>query len=493
MGFDYEVHLSPEILTTSDLHPYFIGPCDFTTYQHTPFFRCPLPKNGVLLGYPYPFVASGYPMTTTPTKRKADSDENIALIIKERKLGKHSEGTIKGLFLQVSSTSQLWRFKFSLNGTEGLFAIGAYPDISITKARELAQEARTAVAAGIHPLKAKAAKKEEQLTKEANTFRKIAEEWLEFNSHLAPKTVSGHRGALKNHLYPIVGDVPITEIAVRHVRTVLDRLATSPTMARYSLTLMKMILGYAMDREMVGQNVAIGRKGLVKKHETKSHASLTEEADLSEFLRRLNNYVAYNDPVISALWLLVLLPVRPSELTAMKWEQIDFGKAEWRFTASKTKQELIVPLPNQAVAQLRALQAHSQSLNRKGIPNTAPFGKTVASEAMDPPTWVFPSSGKFGVPISADTLLVRIRTGLGYERGTITSHGFRSTFRSLSHQELNIDPVVLEGCLGHRLPHTGGLGATYMRSHLLDQRRAAMQAWADYVEKLWTLACPGVG
>ncbi|WPN59752.1 tyrosine-type recombinase/integrase [Pseudomonas sp. P9_31] len=428
------------------------------------------------------------PATNIPTRRKADSDESIAAIIKElEKPGKYSEGTIKGLFLQVTSTSQLWRFKFSLDGKEGLLAVGQYPEVSIPQARQLAQDAREAVAVGIHPLRAKtakeAAKKEEQRTRESNTFQKVAEEWLEFNSHLAPKTLSGHRGALKNHLYPVVGDVPVAEIAVRHVRTVLERLAASPTMARYSLTLLRMILGHAMDHELVSQNVAVGREGLLKKHKTKHHAALEKEEELAEFLRRLNNFVAYNDSVISALWLLVLLPVRPAELTSMKWEQVDLEKAEWRFVVPKTKQLLIVPLPDQAVAQLRALQEHSQLLNRRGIPNTAPFGKTAASEATAPPTWVFPSSGKFGVPISADTLLVRIRTGLGYERGTVSSHGFRSSFRSLGHGELKLDPIVLELCLGHRMP--GALGATYARAQLLDQRRLAMQAWADYIEGLW--------
>ena len=260
---------------------------------------------------------------TDSTRRKADSDENIALIIKDiiegkAKPGKYSEGTIKGLFLKASSTSQLWRLKYSLNGEENTYSIGIYPDISVDQARILAQEARTAVANGIAPRHARATKEEAKRTQEAWTFKKVAEQWLEHNSHLAPKTLSGHRGTLKNHLCPVLGDVPVTEIAVRHVRTILERLTTSPTMARHSLTLLRMILGHAMDHELVSQNVAIGREGLLKKHKTKHHAALETPDDLAEFLRRLNDYVAYNDPVISALWLLVLLPVRPAELTGMK-------------------------------------------------------------------------------------------------------------------------------------------------------------------------------
>lgn len=428
------------------------------------------------------------PQAPSTTKRKADSDENIAAIIKDiiggkTKPGKYSEGTIKGLFLKVSSTSQLWRLKFSLNGEEGSFSIGAYPDISVAKARVLAQEARTAVAEGVHPLKVKAAKREEQRTKEENTFRKVAADFLEFRSDLATQTLSGHRGVLKNHLYPIVGDLPVADITFKDVKSVLNRLNASPTIQRHALDLLRMVLNYAVNNELIEGNVAAGRTNLLKKHKTTHHAALETPSDLAEFLRRLNNFVAYNDSAISALWMLVMLPVRPSELTAMRWSEVNLKTAEWRYTVPKTGQPHIVPLPTQAVAQLRALQEHSLSLGRKGATAAPPFGKTAASESAEPSGWVFPSSGKFGRPISADTLLVRIRTGLGYERGTITSHGFRSTFRSLGHEVLKADPIVLELCLGHCMP--GALGATYMRGTLLERRRDTMQDWADYVEKLW--------
>lgn len=437
---------------------------------------------GVFLEYLPSKPSMDTPMPATP--RPTASSDQTARNLKEP--GKYSEGTINGLFLRVTTTSKTWRLKFRLHGVEGLFTIGKFPDIDHATACTLAQEARTSVANGIHPLKAKKQQIEVQRAVEANTFRKVAEDWLEFNSQLAPKTLSGHRGVLKNHLYPVVANVPVTEITVRHVRDVLERLTTSPTMARQSLTLMRMILGRAMDHELVSQNVAIGREGLLKKHKTKHHPALTTPEDLTEFLRRLNDFVAFNDPVISALWLLVMLPVRPAELTSMKWEQVDLDKGQWTYTMSKTGQEHIVPLSSQAVGQLRGLKEHSRALNSRGIPNTAPFGKVDVSETFDTPTWVFPSTGKLGVPISADTLLVRIRTGLGYPRGTITSHGFRSSFRSLGHEVLGIDPIVLELCMGHRMP--GALGATYARSQLLAQRREAMQEWANYVERLWEVA-----
>ena len=71
---------------------------------------------------------------------------------------------------------------------------------------------------------------------------------------------------------------------------------------------------------------------------------------------------------------------------------------------------------------------------------------------------------------------------LGYAPGSITTHGFRSTFRTIAHEVLNIDFVVLELMLSHRMP--GPLSAVYARAQLLSQRKAAAQQWADYLDTL---------
>ena len=55
---------------------------------------------------------------------------------------------------------------------------------------------------------------------------------------------------------------------------------------------------------------------------------------------------------------------------------------------------------------------------------------------------------------------------------------------------LEIDPLLLELQLGHRMP--GSLGATYQRLRLLPQRREAMQRWANYIEGLYWKAVNGV-
>ncbi|WP_371921657.1 hypothetical protein [Pseudomonas sp. GV047] len=64
----------------------------------------------------------------------------------------------------------------------------------------------------------------------------------------------------------------------------------------------------------------------------------------------------------------------------------------------------------------------------------------------------------------------------------ITLHGFRATLRTIAHEHLAINPIVLEPSLSNRMP--GALGGVYARAHLLVQRRNPAQQWADYLDLL---------
>ena len=72
---------------------------------------------------------------------------------------------------------------------------------------------------------------------------------------------------------------------------------------------------------------------------------------------------------------------------------------------------------------------------------------------------------------------------MGYDTQTqITGHGFRAMARTLLHERLNIDPVIIEHQLAHKVPDA--LGQAYNRTKFLDQRKAMMQQWADYLDEL---------
>ena len=84
-----------------------------------------------------------------------------------------------GLFLLDNPTgSRLWRLKYRVDGREKLLAIGAYPDVTLAKARERRDEARRKLADGIDPSEVKKQAKQEATAASRNTLRVIAEEHL---------------------------------------------------------------------------------------------------------------------------------------------------------------------------------------------------------------------------------------------------------------------------------------------------------------------------
>ncbi len=93
----------------------------------------------------------------------------------------------RGLFLFVTPTGgRLWRFRYRIGPLEKLISLGAYPDVTLKRAREKRDEARKLVANEIDPSIERQARRAAQL----NTFEAVAAEWLELQrKSLAPETM----------------------------------------------------------------------------------------------------------------------------------------------------------------------------------------------------------------------------------------------------------------------------------------------------------------
>jgi integrase len=65
--------------------------------------------------------------------------------------------------------------------------------------------------------------------------------------------------------------------------------------------------------------------------------------------------------------------------------------------------------------------------------------------------------------------------------GTVTTHGFRSSFMDWATEQTDAEREVREQCLAHSIP--GAVERAYRRGALLEKRRKLMDAWADYCAK----------
>lgn len=71
---------------------------------------------------------------------------------------------------------------------------------------------------------------------------------------------------------------------------------------------------------------------------------------------------------------------------------------------------------------------------------------------------------------------------MGFDKDTMTGHGFRAMARTILDEILHVRPDLIEHQLGHAVKDA--LGRAYNRTTHVEGRREMMQTWADYLDQL---------
>jgi hypothetical protein len=119
-----------------------------------------------------------------------------------------------GLHLFVSpGGGKSWRYKFTFGGKERRIVFGAYPDVSLKRAREMRDDAKRMLRDGRDPsLEAQRAKHTRKVGHE-NTFEMFARSWHE-NEKSRWKEVHANDviTSMERDLFPSIGGFPVEEI-----------------------------------------------------------------------------------------------------------------------------------------------------------------------------------------------------------------------------------------------------------------------------------------
>lgn len=383
------------------------------------------------------------------------SDSKVRTLKPKAKLYKIADE--KGLVLLITPIgSKLWRFRYRLDGKEKMLSLGQYPEITLKDARERRDEMRRQIAHGRDP---GVQRRIEQVAK-ADTFAAIAIEWFEkFSPQWAPLHAKKVWARMEKDVLPWLGNRPIADISALEVLAVARRIESRGVLetAHRAIASTGQVMRFAVATGRAQIDVTASLRGALPPIRTKKHmAAPTSSTAVAEILRGLAAFRGSLQVGI-ALRLLPLIFCRPGELRHMRWAEIDWNKAEWKFVASKTKIEHMVPLSTQAVALLSEIRP----LTGKG-------------------EYVF--AGRPGRPISDAAINAALRR-MGYDtQKEITGHGWRAVARTLLAEDLGFQPEVIEHQLAHAVPDA--LGRAYNRTKYIDERRRMMQVWADYLDEL---------
>jgi integrase len=244
-----------------------------------------------------------------------------------------------GLYLLVRPDgARYWRMDYRWGGKRRTLAFGVYPTVSLAEAREKRDAAKKQLAAGIDPAAQRKLDKIAAAESHKNTFRLVADEWLEKLSRegKAPATLDKTKWLI-GLACDVIGDRPVAEVGAPELLHVLRRVEARGRYetARRLRSTCGQVFRYAIATGRAERDPSADLRGALTAPQVKHRAAVTEPAAIGAMLRAIEGYDGY-PVVLAALRLAPLLFVRPGELRHAEWSEFDLEAAEWRIPASNT-------------------------------------------------------------------------------------------------------------------------------------------------------------
>jgi len=377
----------------------------------------------------------------------------------KKKPFKLSDG--RGLYLLVRKTGKYFRFDYRFRNKRKTLALGVYPDVSLSQARERVNDARKLLAEGIDPCEARKAAKAMVASRALNNFEAVARDWFEKKRK---EWTEGHATTvitrLENNIFPWLGERPVAEISAPELLDVLRKIEArgAVEVAHRVKQVCGQVFRYAIACGLAERDPSADLRGALSSTKSKPMATITDPKQVGGLLRAISGYQGHITTKC-ALRFAPLTFVRPGELRHAEWVEIKLERAEWKIPAQKMKMRLahIVPLSRQAVEVLREIEP----LTGGG-------------------RYVFPSLRTGERPMSENTINAALRR-MGYAKEEMTGHGFRAMASTLLHEQ-GWPSDVIERQLAHT--EKNSVKAAYNHAQHLSERRKMMQSWADYLESL---------
>ncbi len=284
--------------------------------------------------------------------------------------------------------------------------LGTVEDVTLAEARDKARECRRAVQAGQDPI---ADRKASRVAASGITFKDVAGLFIKSREAQWKNPVHRKQWAttLETYVYPTCGDHPIAAVETDDVKRILEPIwNTKPETAARVRGRIEAVLDYATASGWrKGDNPARLRGHITKlmgdrprDSKAKHHAALPW-AEMGGFMAGLRSQ---GGTAALALEFTILAAARTGETLGATWAEIDLDAAAWTVPGGRMKAgvEHRVALSPATLAVLAKVK---------------PLGGV----------YVFPGA-KPNAPLSNMTMLALLRR---MDRGDLTVHGFRSTFR----------------------------------------------------------------
>ncbi|MHA3183284.1 tyrosine-type recombinase/integrase [Legionella pneumophila] len=381
----------------------------------------------------------------------------IANLTSEKKRYHITEGN--GFCLRVSPKgTKTWFYRYKFEGKEKWLTIGNFPAMSVAEARKAFNDLWEIRQSGSDPEEII----QQRLLKNNNNLKTLICDW--YNNYIVKhrKQPRQIKQQIDADIIPLLGAFEIEKIQARDISKALDNIVQrgSPVHANKVLSTLKQAFNYAVSRGEIATNPAMHIRardigGLEKPRDR--NLNLEEIKTLWLFLDNGNHSMSIQ--IKNAIKIILLTGARTGELRLAKWSEFNFEKSLWVIPAENNKIGLSMKIHLCDLAKKLLLEIKDISLSDyvlAGASDDEPLTDKAIPKAVQ-----------------------RIQERVGIPQWT--AHDLRRTFATQLGETLGINPVVIEKCLGHKMPK---IMATYNKDEMLPQRREALDLWGTCIQKL---------
>lgn len=377
-----------------------------------------------------------------------------------------------GLYLRVKpGGSRHWYLKYRISGKESRIALGAYPAISLSDARQQREGIRKMLALNINPVQQRAAVRGSRTPEKV--FKNVALAWHKSNRTWSQNTADRLLASLNNHIFPVIGNLPVSELKPRHFIDLLKGIEEKGLLEVASRTRQHLsnIMRHAVHQELIDTNPAANLGGVTTPPVRRHYPALPLER-LPELLERIGAYHQGRELTRHAVLLMLHVFIRSSELRFARWSEIDFTNRVWTIPA--TREPIIGVRYSGRGAKMR--MPHIVPLSEQSIAILKQIKDITGNNEL-----IFPGDHNPYKPMCENTVNKALRV-MGYDtKKDICGHGFRAMACSALMESGLWAKDAVERQMSHQERNTVRMAYIHKAEHL-EARKAMMQWWSDYLE-----------
>ncbi len=354
--------------------------------------------------------------------------------------------------------------RYRAGGKPRKYTIGAYPQFSLEMARGLAREAIGKIARGDDPAaEKKAARRPAGVSGVPQSIDDLATLFMEryAKKNTRERTWQETERILNRDVLPAWKGRQLDSIHRRDVIALLDDIAGRHKVhANRVLAAVRRMFSWACERDLLEASPCFGVKA--PSQEVSRDRTLSDD-ELRLVMQAMEKLEAPFGPFLK---MLALTLQRRNEVAGMRWTELDLAEKTWTLPASRTKnnREHIVPLPGAAMRILETMKAE----------------RFANSDHIFSGTGRSPVSGFAKLKKQIDAL---IATENGGPIAAWRLHDLRRTGAS-KMPRLGADLPTVEKVLNHTSGSFAGIVSVYQRHKYTDEMRAALEAWAAFLDRL---------